>query len=78
MSGGYCALGIIENPADWSPFMIIGTPTFRNYFVAYDKANKRIGFSKFFVLFNYKLFLEESMRMMRGLNKNFLENDLGD
>ena len=48
MSGGYCVLGIIENPSNWAPFMIFGTAMFKNYFVAYDKENAKIGFSRFF------------------------------
>ena len=51
LSGSYCIIGVDKNPADWTPFAIFGTTFFRNYFVAYDKTNKRIGFSKLFFFF---------------------------
>ena len=51
LSGSYCVLGVDANPANWTPFAIFGTTMFRNYFVAYDKVNFKMGFSKFFGLF---------------------------
>jgi len=31
--------------------MIFGDAFMRNYFVAYDKVNKKVGFSRFFISF---------------------------
>lgn len=45
LQGGYCVLSIDTNPETWVPFMVFGEAMFRNYFVAYDKTNQRIGFS---------------------------------
>ena len=47
LQGGYCVLGVSTNPETWVPFMILGEGMFRNYFVAYDKEDQKIGFSKF-------------------------------
>ena len=46
-SGTYCCLGAMTSPlpAIEMPMMIFGDSFMRNYFVAYDKNNKKIGFS---------------------------------
>lgn len=55
MQGGYCALGIDKTSKDID-MMIFGDSVMRNYFVAYDKKNDRIGFSQFnFVFMKYFL-----------------------
>lgn len=47
-SGNYCVLGAMTSPLSpiEMPMMIFGDSFMRNYFVAYDKNNKKVGFSK--------------------------------
>ena len=46
-SGNYCMLGAMTSPLSpiEMPMMIFGDSFMRNYFVAYDKNNKKVGFS---------------------------------
>jgi len=46
----FCLLGIMQMSIDM-PLMIFGDAFMRNYFVAYDKVNKKVGFSRFFISF---------------------------
>ena len=50
MQGGYCALGIDKTSKD-TDMMIFGDSVMRNYFVAYDKKNDKIGFSKYYLIY---------------------------
>ena len=43
----FCLLGIMEMEIDM-PVMIFGDAFMRNYFVAYDKVNKKVGFSGYY------------------------------
>lgn len=46
MSGSYCALGVDKSDKS-DDMMIFGDSVMRNYFVAYDKKNNRVGFSQY-------------------------------
>eukprot|EP00828_Plagiopyla_frontata_P030070 TRINITY_DN3901_c0_g1_i2.p1 TRINITY_DN3901_c0_g1~~TRINITY_DN3901_c0_g1_i2.p1 ORF type:complete len:148 (-),score=12.71 TRINITY_DN3901_c0_g1_i2:166-609(-) len=47
MQGGICALAVIsQTQAQEDMRMVFGDALMRNYFVAYDKQNNQIGFSK--------------------------------
>ena len=45
LQGGYCALGVQSNGGLGIDLMIFGDSLMRNYFVAYDKSNSKVGFS---------------------------------
>ena len=71
----FCLLGIMQMEID-IPVMIFGDAFMRNYFVAYDKVNKKVGFSGlinfFFFSFIFCFFLVQSNEAIKQ-KKSFFE-----
>ena len=71
----FCLLGIMQMEID-IPVMIFGDAFMRNYFVVYDKVNKKVGFSGlinfFFFSFIFCFFLVQSNEAIKQ-KKSFFE-----